>query len=239
MVKYIDIADDIRDKIKQEFYSYGQKLPYEYVLCVSYHCNKETMKKALNILVKEGLIVRRRGAGTFVKDFDHNLGYNSYNKGPNIQGLTKRFENISVVTSNVIQFEVIPCDEIIANKLQIDEGSFVYHIIRQRLVDNAPHSIEVIYIPISVVKDLRPEHLNASLYKYIEKDLQLKIQSVHKTITGHLSTQLECDYLNLSNTDAYFQIEEIGFLSTGVIFQYAQNKYRYNEFEFQTVIVQT
>lgn len=70
MVKYIDIADDIRSKIFDKKYTYGQKLPYEYVLCVAYHCNKETMKKALDILVKEGLIVRRRGAGTFVKDYD-------------------------------------------------------------------------------------------------------------------------------------------------------------------------
>ena len=56
MVKYIDIADDIRSKIFDKKYTYGQKLPYEYVLCVAYHCNKETMKKALDILVKEGLI---------------------------------------------------------------------------------------------------------------------------------------------------------------------------------------
>ena len=55
MVKYIDIADDIRSKIFDKKYTYGQKLPYEYVLCVAYHCNKETMKKALDILVKEGL----------------------------------------------------------------------------------------------------------------------------------------------------------------------------------------
>ena len=54
MVKYIDIADDIRSKIFDKKYTYGQKLPYEYVLCVAYHCNKETMKKALDILVKEG-----------------------------------------------------------------------------------------------------------------------------------------------------------------------------------------
>lgn len=65
MVKYIDIADDIRSKIFDKKYTYGQKLPYEYVLCVAYHCNKETMKKALDILVKEGLIVRRRGAGNY------------------------------------------------------------------------------------------------------------------------------------------------------------------------------
>ena len=52
MVKYIDIADDIRSKIIEEKYTYGQKLPYEYVFCVTYHCNKETMKKSLESLVK-------------------------------------------------------------------------------------------------------------------------------------------------------------------------------------------
>ena len=41
MVKYIDIADDIRSKIFDKKYTYGQKLPYEYVLCVAYHCNSK------------------------------------------------------------------------------------------------------------------------------------------------------------------------------------------------------
>ena len=50
MATYKDIADDIREKIKNQEYTFGQKLPYEYVLCMSYHCNKETMKKALDIL---------------------------------------------------------------------------------------------------------------------------------------------------------------------------------------------
>lgn len=91
MAKYKDIANNIRNKIMSHEYSYGQKLPYEYVLCMSYHCNKETMKKALDILVKEGLIIRRRGAGTFVKDFDpvmeSEMNRSSF-------GLTSRYEGI-------------------------------------------------------------------------------------------------------------------------------------------------
>ena len=65
MVKYIDIADDIRSKIFDKKYTYGQKLPYEYVLCVAYHCNKETMKKALDILVKEGLNCKKKRSRYF------------------------------------------------------------------------------------------------------------------------------------------------------------------------------
>ena len=55
MVKYIDIADDIRSKIFDKKYTYGQKLPYEYVLCVAYHCNKETMKKRMESYIKKVL----------------------------------------------------------------------------------------------------------------------------------------------------------------------------------------
>lgn len=239
MVKYIEIADDIRSKIKSQKYTYGQKLPYEYVLCVSYHCNKETMKKALEILVKEGLIVRRRGAGTFVKDYDQ-AHDNSPNASNNYgQGLSKRYEGVKIVTSDVIVFEVIPSDVEISKKLQIEEGSFIYHIIRKRYIDGKTHALEILYIPISIIPNLKMEHLQNSLYGYIEDELKLKIQSSHKTVTGHLSTQLEQDYLDLKKTEPYFEIEQIAYLSSGVIFEYSLSRFHYNEFELQTVTVQT
>lgn len=239
MVKYIEIADDIRSKIKSQKYTYGQKLPYEYVLCVSYHCNKETMKKALEILVKEGLIVRRRGAGTFVKDYDQSHD-NSPNASNNYaQGLSKRYEGVKIVTSEVIVFEVIPSDVEISKKLQIEEGSFIYHIIRKRSIDGKTHALEILYIPISIIPNLKMEHLQSSLYGYIEDELKLKIQSSHKIVTGHLSTQLEQEYLGLKKTEPYFEIEQIAYLSSGVIFEYSLSRFHYNEFELQTVIVQT
>lgn len=37
MAKYKDIANDIRSKITDGEYTYGQKLPYEYVLCMRYN----------------------------------------------------------------------------------------------------------------------------------------------------------------------------------------------------------
>lgn len=237
MVKYIDIADDIRHKIKEQKYTYGQKLPYEYVLCVSYHCNKETMKKALDILVKEGLIIRRRGSGTFVKDYDPALDVG--NKQDNIRnnGLTKKYEGIKDVNSEIISFEVIPCDSEIAKKLQIEEGSFVYHIIRCRKLDDIPHSIEIIYMPISIIPNLRLEHVQKSIYGYLEKELHLKVQSLHKNIRGHLSSQLEQEYLGLKPSEPYFEVEQVAYLSSGVIFEYSFSRFHYEEFELQTVII--
>lgn len=235
MAKYKDIADDIRQKIIDKEYTFGQKLPYEYVLCMSYHCNKETMKKALDILVKEGLIIRRRGAGTFVKDFDPALeNANSMFA----QGLTAKYRGIKEVTSQVLEFAVIPADETLSKKLQIDIGDFVYHIIRLRLLDKKPHLIDICYMPISLIPNLKIEHLKGSLYEYIEKTLKLKIQSCHININAALSTPLEQQYLGLKEYEPYIQEEQVGYLSNGSIFEYTLTRQHYNDFEFQTIVVQ-
>ncbi|WP_455683470.1 GntR family transcriptional regulator [Thomasclavelia sp.] len=228
MFKYIDIADDIRNKIIQQEYTYGQKLPYEYALCAIYNCNKETMKKALDILVKEGLIIRRRGSGTFVKDHDFSI------EKSNIftRGLDQKYKEIE---SEIIIFEVISSDDKISKNLQIEKGSFVYHIVRFQKLDNKPYSIEIIYIPMTIIPDLKMENIKKSIYQYIEETLKLKIQSTHKTVTGHLSSSLEQEYLGLKPTEPYFQVEQTVYLSSGVIFQYSFTRFHYKDFQFKTV----
>ncbi len=235
MAKYKDIAEDIRSKIKSGEYIYGQKLPYEYVLCMSYHCNKETMKKALDILVKEGLIIRRRGAGTFVKDYDPATENSA---AMFTRGLTAKYKGKKKVTSKVIEFEVIPADEFLAKKLQIELGDFVYHIIRLRLLDDVPHLIDINYFPLSLIPNLKFEHLHGSIYEYIEKKLKLKIQSSHIMITSSLSTQLEQEYLGLTSKEPFIQEEQTSYLSSGQIFEYSLSRHHYKRFEFQTIIVQ-
>ncbi len=234
MAKYKDIANDIRSKIMSHEYSYGQKLPYEYVLCMSYHCNKETMKKALDILVKEGLIIRRRGAGTFVKDFDPVME-NEMNRSS--FGLTSRYEGIKQVTSEIIEFEVVPADDFLGRKLQINVGDFVYHIIRLRMLDEKPFRIDISYMPLSVIPNLKLEHIKGSIYHYIEKILHLKIQSSHITIKAELSTQLEQQFLGLKENEPFIEKEQIAYLSSGVIFEYTLARQRYDEFEFHTILV--
>lgn len=235
MVKYIDIADDIRNKIIDQKYTYGQKLPYEYALCIDYHCNKETMKKALDILVKEGLIVRRRGAGTFVKDYNSSMGKSDVASFK--LGLTQRYKGIKEIESEIVVFEVISSDELISKKLQIKIGELVYHIIRCRKLNKKPYAIEIIYMPLSIIPNLKIEHIKGSIYQHIEETLKLKIQSVHKTISGHLSSQLEQDFLGLKPTEPYFQIEQIAYLSSGIIFEYSFTRYHYKDFELKTVTV--
>ena len=97
MKKYLAIAKDIREKIYNKIYGQGMKLPYEYELCEEYKCNKQTMKKALEILVSEGLIIRRRGAGTFVKNTVADGDTPELTYGHYIKGFTKHFGSLGKI----------------------------------------------------------------------------------------------------------------------------------------------
>lgn len=233
MVKYIEIADDIRRKINNNEYSRGQKLPYEYVLCANYRCNKTTMKKALEILVKEGLIVRRRGAGTFVKEQD-TLTQSAAQSSSH--GLTHTYP-AAKVTSKIIEFEVIAADEMLAHHLHIEEGSFVYHIIRHRLIDGKSHSLEYTYIPISIIPNLKRSNLEGSIYDYIENDLNLKIHGVHKIMHTVESGSLDRGILGIKKGHPAIEIEQVGYLSSGVIFEYSLSRYDYKDFKTSFVTV--
>lgn len=233
MAKYRDIADTIREKIKSGEYTAGQKLPYEYLLCVNYHCNKETMKKALEILVKEGLIIRRRGAGTFVKE----LNVSELNESVRTRSLSMRFEGHDV-TSDIKVFEVVPSNEEIAKKLQIDEGDFVYHIIRNRSVDGKPYCVEITYIPLYRLVNLKADVLKDSLYKFVINQLHLTVQSCHLKITSALSTVQEQVFLGLAEGEPYIQEEQTTYLSNGSVFELTFNRRHFANYEFQTVIVE-
>ena len=68
MLKYEKIAFDIKEDILSEKYKPNEQLPFEKELCEKYNVSKMTVKKALDLLVNDGLIIKRRGSGTFVKD---------------------------------------------------------------------------------------------------------------------------------------------------------------------------
>ena len=48
----------------------NEKLPFEKDLCISYNTSKMTIKKAFDLLVEDGLIIKKRGVGTFIKDIN-------------------------------------------------------------------------------------------------------------------------------------------------------------------------
>ena len=234
MLKYVEISNDIRKQIIDGNYLPNERLPFEKEICDKYNSSKMTVKKALDILVSEGLLVKRRGSGTFVKDINPKERENLI-ASTQFRGLSSFYVNHSV-ESNIIEYRVINADKDIARKLLVTEEDFVYKIIRVRVVDGISVVLEEMYMPIQIIPGLKKQHLSGSIYEYIERVLNLKIKSAHRTITIKKSTEYEEKLLNVKKNDPLGIIEQVAYLDNGQAFEYSIVTHRCEEFKVNSVV---
>ncbi|MBQ9081998.1 MAG: GntR family transcriptional regulator [Clostridia bacterium] len=64
--QYRIIYDNLKTKIQNGVYPPESRLPYESQLCEQYGVQRSTVRKALDMLVQDGLIYKRPGRGSFV-----------------------------------------------------------------------------------------------------------------------------------------------------------------------------
>lgn len=230
--KYKVIYDNIKDKINKKIYKANERIPDGGTLAQEFNCSKLTVTKALDLLVQEGMLIRIQGSGTYVKE---NFSSRTTVELTKNSGYSKKFGK-EHLKSSVVEFSIITPSAYVAEKLNIND-EFVYKIIRLRSVDDVPQILEETYMPIYVIPGLKEKHLEDSIYDYINNELKYKIQSTHFSIKGDKANSFDQKYLNLSETDFIMEIEKIGFLENGKIFEYSKTHHRYENFEFNTVLV--
>ncbi len=66
--KYQSIADSLRQEIEAGRYSGAALLPTEQLLCQRFQISRQTVRRALSVLEDEGLITRRQGSGSRLRE---------------------------------------------------------------------------------------------------------------------------------------------------------------------------
>ncbi len=64
---YAKVAEQIRQKVMSGEFLRGERLPGEIKLSSRFGVSRATLREALRLLEDEGLIMSRRGAGSFVR----------------------------------------------------------------------------------------------------------------------------------------------------------------------------
>jgi GntR family transcriptional regulator len=233
MSKYEGISKEMRSRIKNSFYPMDQPLPDELSLAKEFNCSRMTMRKALDILVMEGLLYRKRGHGTFIVQsaiHDNHVHVVSNE----IVGLTSLLKDKDI-ESQVIKFEVqFPTEEVAAH-LAVDTTTPVYYLIRLRIVDDEPYVLEKTYMPTNLIPGINDEVLSGSIYSYIRNNLNLKIAGTHRKIRACKPDELDQTHLNCEKDDPILEVEHVGFLDNGTPFEYSFSRHRYDKFVVTSV----
>jgi GntR family transcriptional regulator len=65
---YHQLAERLSEKIRAGEYSEGSRIPSEHQLSADYGIGRPTARQATDLLVRKGLLVRRKGSGTYVTE---------------------------------------------------------------------------------------------------------------------------------------------------------------------------
>jgi GntR family transcriptional regulator len=160
----------------------GWMLPSEHTLQEEFEASRNTVREALAILRREGLIVRRQGVGTVVTATRHTLRV-----GP-AEGLGKALAARGTVTSVVRLRELMRPPTDVAAALDLPDGAEAVYVERLRLLDGEPLSLDFTYLPETVGEPLlRLDLSDHDLYGLIEEVAGRKLGSTETRVEAVLA----------------------------------------------------
>lgn len=184
------LYDEIYDQIKTGVYKEGERIPPEMQLIEMYHISRVTVRKAIQQLVDDQILVKKHGKGTYVKTHVH----------------TEREFTGGSFTDTCLRMNAKPSTKIIECKLCIGEKEILnqlnhdsktlIEITRLRLVDDIPCIVEVDYFPDNYTFLLENDLSQCSLLKMVQTETVLIPSKFEDHFSISYSNKLYAKLLN-------------------------------------------
>jgi GntR family transcriptional regulator len=160
--RYAEIAEELRREIAD--LQPGARLPSETELCERFDVSRMTARHAVDQLVADHLVERRRGAGTFVSAprMRRLLG------SPLSFSETMRVRGYLATSQLIRRGPVSPTPEE-SEALQLAPGEGAYVLERLRLADDVPMAVERAVLPLELAAQLSDEVTTGSLHDEFQR----------------------------------------------------------------------
>ena len=220
---YQQLQRALREAIEQGALGPDDALPSERQLAAELGISRITVRKAIDGLADEGLLVRRQGSGNFVgarieKNFAKLTSFSedmrARGRVPSSQWL-KRSEG-----------QVTP-DE--AMRLALSPGAKVYRYHRLRFADDEPMSLEYCTIAASALPSL--DAVEVSLYDALEKAGNRPTRALQR-LRAQLLDEEQAKLLLAEVGDAGLLVERVGYLRDGRAVELSRSYYRGDTYDF-------
>lgn len=229
--KFSFIYKDLKQKIEAQDYPYQGLLPSEHTMVDIYDCSRNTVRRAISMLAKDGYVQSLHGKG--VRVIYQPIAQTDFIIGGIESFQESAIRNKKEYFTKVIQFAELAADERISRKTGFPLGSELYYIQRVRYLDGAALILDINMFLKSSVPGLTPEICTGSVYEYLENTLGMQIVTSKRRVTAERSTQIDEKYLDMKDYDFLAVISSQTFNSDGIMFEYTQSRHRPDHFCFR------
>src|SRR3984893_7716676 len=225
---YYQIMNQLREKIAEGVYKVGDALPPERELVEIYQVSRMTIRQAILELVNEGILVRRKGIGTFVASPKIEQALNSLTSFT--QDMAQRGMKAG---GRVLSFKETTPDPTIRKPLGMSAQDKVFECVRLRLADEEPMALETTTLLASICPGLQREDLeNQSLYKVLTERWGIQLGYATQSLEPILAPLYEAKLLHVAPGSPLLLMHRTTYDQHGRAFEYVKSQYRGDRYKF-------
>ena len=186
----------------------GEMIPSEIDLAARYKVSQGTVRKAIDSLAGENILIRRQGKGTFVATH-------------NEEGIKLRFLRLTAVDGHkeALQNELLSCsktkaDNRIAKILELKASAALIEVKRLLTFSGRPLIYDHIIVPAAPFKGLngnRVEENQGSMYSMYETEYGIRMIRAEERLTSVAATGGVASALNLNSGAPLLSIERVSY----------------------------
>ena len=211
---YAQLVGIIKRNISTGALAVGDLLPSEAELCRWMNISRNTVRQAIGELEDEGLVVRKRGRGTFVADPATNRRGVRYSFTTEVSSLGK------VPSSTLIDFDVIVPSQAVCEKMELREGTPAYCFTRVRNVDGEPLILETSYYPQYIYPHLTRDMLQTHSFYSLLYHVGITPAAAEDTYEAVVLDEVRANLLGVPQGSCAFYHQRRTRTEDGRIYEY-------------------
>jgi GntR family transcriptional regulator len=227
VTKQSETRNKVLDLIEQ--LDVGEAIPSERQLCADLGVSRLTVRAALDDLVRDGMLIRRHGSGTFVSEpkIAQELTMTSFTEDMRRRGM--------VPGSRTLDLHVSPAGAHLGRLLHVSPSEPVVVIKRVRLADRETMAIETLHVRESLVPGLTAADLEQrSFYDILQERFGIEIVGGLQTIEPTVTNEEESEALGVPLHSPAFLFERTTRSASGEIVEYVRSIYRGDRYKLVT-----
>lgn len=229
--KYMAIYEWLSDQIRSKHFKPGDRIPNETELAAQFGVHRMTVRQAINKLVGDHIIVRKRNKGTFLLS----------ERSP---VLTRTLDNVPTYHDDIVRAGLTPGyrtlevtamrgDAFVAGRLGLPESEIITFVHRLIYASEVPIAIEKAYVPDRMFPGLRNMDLNGVLYS-----IMLNRYNVAPTYSRHdigvvMPSEAERKLLKIKENVPCMLVESLVFDPQGTAIEFSFSLHRGDKYRFR------
>lgn len=221
----------LSQRIREGLYPPQSRFPSELDLAARYGVSRVTVRRALAMLEEEGLIIRRRGAGTSVAP------RRAAASGP-IVGEVENLITIGMDTEArlVSQRTIRDAPPHACVALGMDAEGPLVELVRLRLHEGQPFSLTTVYLRPADAALIDPAHLGPSPVIAALEKAGLRSATAEQTISATLADDRSAALLDVPLGMALVRLRRAVFDADGRPLLFQQSLYRPDRYEYHMLL---